>query len=83
MILKRLAQTKGMHVNVWLVFLRGQSLAPCCFYYHTTSLSAIIRKHQGVGFHFYADDTQLYVQDVKQWVSAKKPKQNAEKKENL
>ena len=26
-----------------------------------TPLSKVIRNHPGIGFHFYADDTQLYV----------------------
>ena len=32
-----------------------------CFFLYFTPLSLVICKHKGIKFHFYADDTQIYI----------------------
>ena len=37
------------------------TVCPILFSLYTTPLSKVIQNHPGICFHFYADDTQLYV----------------------
>ena len=52
-----------MFVNFYLASSKVLSLTLCCSHCtpSTNPLSLIISKHKGIKFHFYADDSQVYL----------------------
>ena len=49
---------------------QGSVLGPVLFSLYTTPLSLIIGKQKGIKFHFYADDSQVYLHFSQKNVSA-------------
>ena len=56
---------------------QGSILGPLMFSLYTTPLSKIIRLHPHIKFHFYVDDTQLYIHLSHENASAALAKLNA------
>ena len=49
---------------------QGSVLGPLLFSLYTTPLNLIINRHKGMKFHFYADDSQVYIHLSQKNVSA-------------
>ena len=57
----KIGSTLSDFCNLLFGVPQGSVLGPFLFSLYTTPLSSIISRHTGVKFHFYADDTQLYI----------------------
>lgn len=61
---------------------RGSVLGPVLFILYTGPIGQIIRRH-GLDFHFYADDTQLCVAEIKACMTYHRRMLNSDKTEAL
>ena len=57
----KLGQPSLNFVSCCFEYHTAQSLGLCCFPLYTTPLSKVIGMHPDIKYHFYADDTQLFI----------------------
>ena len=57
----KIGSTLSRGCQLLFVVPQGSVLEPLLLSIYTTPLSYVISRHEGIGFHFYADDTQFFV----------------------
>ena len=91
-----IGESRSEPTTLWYVVLQGSVVGPVLFTVYTGTLAFLLEAH-GVGYHCFADDTQLYIRvedideakhrlssllsDLKIWMARRKLKLNDGKTE--